>query len=46
MKRIILLLVLAFMSAFAEAKPKPSKYYELRIYYCHEGRLPQLFGPF
>jgi hypothetical protein len=28
------------------SKPKPSKYYELRIYYCHEGRLPNLLSRF
>jgi len=42
MKKLIVFLFASLLSFGTNAKPKPSKYYELRIYYCNEGKLPTL----
>ncbi len=42
MKKLILFLFASLLSFGTNAKPRPSKYYELRIYYCNEGKLPTL----
>ena len=46
MKQLFLLFSFALIGFFAQAKPKPSKYYELRVYYCHPGKLPNLITRF
>lgn len=46
MKKISFLVFLSLLSLVGFAKPKPSKYYELRIYYCNEGKLPDLLNRF
>ena len=45
MKKLILLLLLA-VSFGTLAKKPDSRYYELRIYYCHPGRLDALISRF
>ncbi|MCP9761839.1 NIPSNAP family protein [Lacihabitans soyangensis] len=46
MKKTILLLMAMTISVLSFAKKKPSKYYELRVYYCHPGKLPNLITRF
>lgn len=45
MKKIYVLSML-MLSFLAMAKPKPSNYYELRIYHCEDGKLPDLLNRF
>lgn len=42
MKKLIILFFASLISIGTFAKAKPSKYFELRIYYCNEGKLPAL----
>ncbi len=42
----LLTLVLLMMSMISFAKKPDSRYYELRIYYCHPGRLDALITRF
>jgi hypothetical protein len=46
MKKLLVVFLSFFISLSVSAKPKPSKYYELRIYYCLDGRLPNLEARF
>lgn len=46
LKKICLLLLLSTFCFGAFAKPKPSNYYELRIYHCENGKLPDLLTRF
>ncbi len=46
MKYLKLLLILLLCSSFAMAKLKKTGLYELRIYHCNEGKLPDLLARF
>lgn len=46
MKRIFLISLLVTIAFTIFAKPVPAQYYELRIYYCNEGKLDDLLARF
>ncbi len=46
MKRLFLLFMFISVAASANHQPAGSRYYELRIYYCHPGRLDALLARF
>lgn len=46
MKRFFYVFMIALLSNIVEAKPKPLKYFELRVYYCHPGKLSNLLTRF
>ncbi len=46
MKTLICLFIALFFTMAAFAKKEDARYYEMRIYYCHPGKLPDLLTRF